>query len=106
MTGQPEPVTLADLQSLIREMYGPKDVRRGAEATFLYFMEEVGELATAIRSSEPDALAAEFADVLAWLATLANTLGVDLTDAVGRKYGRGCPGCGQIQCICDDSLKP
>jgi NTP pyrophosphatase (non-canonical NTP hydrolase) len=31
-------------------------------------------------------LAEEFADVLAWLATLANITGIDLTQAIHDKY--------------------
>jgi NTP pyrophosphatase (non-canonical NTP hydrolase) len=48
----------------------------------------------------------EFADVLAWLTTIANVAGVDLSEAVARKYGAGCPGCGQWICRCDDEGKP
>ena len=48
----------------------------------------------------------EFADVLAWLATIANVAGVDLTEAVMRKYGSGCPGCGRFVCTCPDAGKP
>jgi NTP pyrophosphatase (non-canonical NTP hydrolase) len=98
--------TLADVQELIRKMYGWKDHRRGAEATFLWFSEEVGELAAALRESDDDALEKEFADVLAWLATLANVRGIDLGRAIRRKYGEGCPGCGQFVCDCGPSVKP
>ena len=48
----------------------------------------------------------EFADVLAWLTTIANVVDVDLAEAVRNKYGDGCPGCGQLACICDDAGKP
>ena len=87
-------------------MYGAKDDRRGAEATFLWFCEEVGELAAALRESDQEALEKEFADVLAWLATLANVRGIDLSAALRRKYGNGCPGCGDAVCRCDESIKP
>lgn len=87
-------------------MYGDKDVRRGPEGTFLWLSEEVGELAAALREPDPENLAAEFADVLAWLATLANVVNVDLTQAVLKKYGAGCPGCSESPCTCDDSEKP
>ena len=100
------PLTLADLQSLIARLYARKDSARGVDGTFMWFMEEVGELASALRQSTPDELAAEFADVLAWLATLANIAGVDLQQAVHAKYGRGCPGCGKMSCECDLSEKP
>jgi NTP pyrophosphatase (non-canonical NTP hydrolase) len=69
-------------------------------------MEEVGELSSALRSNDPVNLAAEFADVLAWLTTIANVAGVDLADAVRKKYGSGCPGCGRLVCTCPDSEKP
>jgi NTP pyrophosphatase (non-canonical NTP hydrolase) len=87
-------------------MYGWKDDRRGPEGTFLWFCEEVGELAAALRENDQKALEAEFADVLAWLATLANVKGVDLSRAIERKYGSGCPGCGSYVCTCGGSVKP
>ncbi|MDX2036979.1 MAG: MazG nucleotide pyrophosphohydrolase domain-containing protein [Isosphaeraceae bacterium] len=99
-------LTLAWLQTRIRELYGAKDAARGDAATFLWLTEEFGELATALRSGTHEELALEMADVLAWLATLANIRGVDLEDAVRRKYGWGCPGCGRIPCECDPSEKP
>jgi NTP pyrophosphatase (non-canonical NTP hydrolase) len=82
---------LSELQQYIRDRYFATDSARGAPATFLWFAEEVGELAHAIGKhqrgdGDPDNLREEFADVLAWLTTLANILGVDLTEAVRRKY--------------------
>jgi NTP pyrophosphatase (non-canonical NTP hydrolase) len=99
-------LTLPQLQALIRDVYDAKDRRRGVEGTFMWFMEEVGELATALRADDKAALAAEFADVLAWLATLANIASVDLDAAVRAKYGDGCPGCGRSPCVCDQAEKP
>ena len=98
--------SLSDLQSLIRTMYSSKDEARGIDGTFMWLMEEVGELAAALREGKPDELAREFADVLAWLATLANVVGVDLEKAVRAKYGGGCPGCGRTPCVCDQAAKP
>ncbi len=101
------PLTLRELQSLIRTMYGTKDEARGVSGTFMWLMEEVGELAAALRDgSTKDELAAEFADVLAWLATIANVAGVDLDQALRRKYGQGCPGCSQFVCVCSPEEKP
>lgn len=99
-------MTLGELQGRIRELFGAKDARRGVEGTFMWFMEEVGELAAALRHGGEDEaarreLALEFADVLAWLATLANIAGVDLDEAVEAKYGRGCPRCAQVPCACE-----
>lgn len=99
-------ITLADFQELIRKMYYEKDAARGAEATFLWLMEEIGELAAALREGTQEELALEFADVLAWLVTIANVKEIDLTKAVRAKYGDGCPGCGQFICVCPDEVKP
>ncbi len=99
-------MTLTEVQRLIRDLYGAKDQRRGVEGTFMWFMEEVGELAAALRGGSAEEKAAEFADVLAWLATLANGAGVDLDDAVRAKYGSGCPGCNQTPCVCAQAEKP
>jgi NTP pyrophosphatase (non-canonical NTP hydrolase) len=99
-------ISLEDFQELIRRMYLEKDVARGVDGTFMWLMEEVGELAAALREGTPEEQAAEFADVLAWLATIANVVNVDLAAAVRRKYGAGCPGCGQFVCTCDDAGKP
>jgi NTP pyrophosphatase (non-canonical NTP hydrolase) len=98
--------TLAQLQEVIRKTYDAKDRRRGLEGTFMWFLEEVGELSAALRSGSDAERAAEFADVLAWLATLANIAGVDLEAAVVAKYGGGCPGCHKVPCGCDQAEKP
>jgi NTP pyrophosphatase (non-canonical NTP hydrolase) len=104
---EPPPLTLRDLQALIRRMYGDKDEARGVEGTFMWLMEEVGELSAALRDgSPPDELAKEFADVLAWLTTIANVAGVDLDAAIRLKYGAGCPGCGEWVCTCSPAEKP
>lgn len=103
----PAPLTLRDLQQLIHRMYGDKDTARGVEGTFMWLMEEVGELAAALRDGSPhEELAKEFADVLAWLTTIANVAGVDLDAAIRLKYGQGCPGCGLYECRCDPADKP
>jgi len=99
-------LSLRDFQQLIRKMYMDKDVARGVDGTFMWLMEEVGELASALREGTPEQQAAEFADTLAWLATIANVVDIDLTAAIQRKYGSGCPGCGQLVCSCDDAEKP
>jgi NTP pyrophosphatase (non-canonical NTP hydrolase) len=102
----PAAITLGGLQDLIRHMYFEKDQARGIEGTFMWFCEEVGELSSALRGGTHEERLLEFADVLAWLATLANIANVDLTEAVARKYGSGCPGCGKLLCTCPDAEKP
>ena len=93
-------MTIRELQDLIERMYSDKDRQRGTPATYLWFCEEVGELAGALREGTDAEKCMEFADVLAWLVTLANINDVDLTKALEEKYGRGCPGCGQLVCEC------
>lgn len=100
------PISLGDFQALIRTMYLDKDVARGIDGTFMWLIEEVGELAAALRDGTQAEKLEEFADVLAWLTTIANVAEVDLTEAVQQKYGEGCPGCGQYVCQCSDNQKP
>jgi NTP pyrophosphatase (non-canonical NTP hydrolase) len=99
-------ISIRDFQDLIRRMYLEKDIARGVDGTFMWFMEEVGELASALRNGTREERLGEFADVIAWLTTMANVVGVDLTEAVARKYGSGCPGCNQFTCTCADAEKP
>jgi len=99
-------MTLWQLQDRIRELYGSKDAARGVEGTFMWFMEEVGELSAALRSGTREETTLEFADVLAWLVTLANCRGIDLGEAIELKYGQGCPGCLRTPCVCGPANKP
>ena len=95
-------MTIEELQQLIERMYSDKDRERGTAATFLWLCEEFGELAAALAGGTKDEQAAEFADVIAWLVTLANVNGIDLTAALQSKYGHGCPGCGRYVCSCNE----
>ena len=79
-------LTLAAFQKHISERYEKADRERGTPGTFMWFIEEVGELATALNGKDRDNLEEEFADVIAWLCTLANINDVDLTTAVTKKY--------------------
>jgi NTP pyrophosphatase (non-canonical NTP hydrolase) len=99
-------ISISDFQALIRKMYYAKDAERGIDGTFMWLLEEIGELAAALRSGTAADRAEEFADVLAWLVTIANVAEVDLSNAIRDKYGSGCPGCGQYVCQCADSEKP
>jgi NTP pyrophosphatase (non-canonical NTP hydrolase) len=76
---------ISEFQKLIAEKYEKRDRQRGVPTTFMWFMEEIGELATALTSEDKDNKEEEFADVLAWLCTLANISEVDLEKAC-RKY--------------------
>ena len=90
---------LRQLQDVIERTYGDRDRARGTAATVAWLAEEIGELAQAVRKGTPDQQVHEFGDVVAWVATLANQMGVDLTDAVER-YAAGCPRCGAMPCAC------
>ena len=92
-------MTLAELQDVIERTYGARDRARGVPASVAWIAEEVGELAQAVRKGSADDQRHEFADVLAWIASLANQLGIDLTEAVER-YANGCPRCGSTPCAC------
>jgi NTP pyrophosphatase (non-canonical NTP hydrolase) len=98
------PVEIREFQQLIDRMYSDKDRARGAAKTFLWLAEEFGELAKAVaKGDDPANLREEFADVFAWLVTLANVENVDLEEAI-QKFTRGCPGCGEMVCRCDSKL--
>jgi NTP pyrophosphatase (non-canonical NTP hydrolase) len=92
-------VTLAELQELMARTYGDRDGARGVPATVAWLAEELGELAQAARKGTPEQQLHELGDVLAWVASLANQLGLDLEVAVQR-YAQGCPKCTQVPCGC------
>ncbi len=79
--------------------YGERDRGRGVEATVAWLAEEVGELARAVRKGDQAEQLAEVGDVLAWLASIANQLGLPLEEAAAR-YAGGCPKCGDKPCSC------
>jgi NTP pyrophosphatase (non-canonical NTP hydrolase) len=94
---------IKEFQQLIEQTYGEKDRKRGIENTWLWFTEEVGELARAVNGrTSRENLRDEFADVLAWLTTLASIAGVDLEEEADKRYGQGCPRCKAIPCACEE----
>jgi NTP pyrophosphatase (non-canonical NTP hydrolase) len=89
----PSQLTVAGFQKLIRDRYYATDAARGTPGTFMWLVEEIGELATALQETAPGKtptaeqranLAEEFADVIAWLTTLANINGVELEAALSK----------------------
>ena len=90
---------IAALQDVIERTYGERDRARGTASTVAWLCEEVGELAQAVRKGTAEQQAHEFGDVVAWVATLANQMGVDLDTAVQR-YAHGCPRCSTSPCSC------
>lgn len=90
---------LGAFQHLMESTYGANDRARGVPATVAWLAEEVGELAQAVRKGTPAQQEHEFGDVVAWVATLANQMGIDLDRAVQR-YANGCPRCTTAPCTC------
>ena len=94
---------ISEFQKLIEDIYLERDRARGRDGTFVWFVEEVGELARALtrpRDADGRNVREEFADVLAWLATLASIAGIDLEEVAREKYERGCPKCHATPCAC------
>ena len=79
--------------------YGERDRARGVPATVAWLTEELGELARAARKGSRDEQLHELGDVLAWLASLAEQLGLSL-DAAAARYANGCPRCASVPCRC------
>ena len=85
-------MNISDFQSLISKKYEKRDRERGIPRTFMWFIEEVGELATALASNDQKNKEEEFADVFAWLCTLANISDVDLEKACNKYTGNNVKG--------------
>ena len=103
---------IAEFQLLMKELYFKNDSKRGIHSSFLWFIEEVGELSESIRKymaiSEPDKkevykieVGKEMADIIAWLASLANLLDINLEDETKQKYPNICLKCNNNPCLCE-----
>jgi len=90
---------LDEFQSLMAETFGTRDRARGMDATIAWLTEELGELARAVRKGTRAEQVHEVGDVLAWLASLTDQLGLSLDEAAAR-YAQGCPKCGAKPCAC------
>jgi NTP pyrophosphatase (non-canonical NTP hydrolase) len=86
-------------QRLMASTYGERDRARGLPSSVAWLVEEVGELAQAVRKGDRDAQLHEVGDVLAWLASITDQLGLSLSEAAAR-YAAGCPRCGGTPCTC------
>ena len=93
---------LRTFQQNMADTYGSQDAERGVPATIAWLAEEVGELAQAVRKGTPAQQLHELGDVLAWLASLAEQLGLSLDEAAAR-YADGCPACHTRPCTCASS---
>ena len=91
---------IRELQEMMRRLYFHRDSKRGVAGTYDWLMDEVKELGDALNGTDREELQKEFADVIAWLASLANITGVDLERAAVAKYNHKCPKCGRSPCEC------
>jgi len=94
-------MSIRDFQRMIGEIYYKRDEERGKIKTMLWIVEEVGELAEAVRKNEVERIGEEMADVLAWLVSLANLYNIDLEKEALKKYPDYCVKCGKKPCRCD-----
>ncbi len=93
-------VSIREFQNMMHRIYFHNDSERGADRTYRWLKEEVDELGEAMQNADEKAVEDEFADVIAWLASLANVLKIDLEKATLSKYGNRCPKCGSSPCKC------
>jgi len=93
-------VHIHEFQEMMRHIYFHKDYDRGMAGTYSWLLDETKELGDALKADDKKALEEEFADVIAWLASLANVANVDLEKVALNKYSNKCPKCGQQQCKC------
>ncbi len=92
---------IKEFQEMIKKIYFHRDLSRGKEKTMLWLVEEIGELAEAVRKNDLQALKEEIADVFAWLVSLANLYEIDLEEAIKEKYPNFCMKCGKRPCECE-----
>ncbi len=91
---------IREFQEMMRRIYFHRDSKRGIVGTYDWLVDEVKELGEALKTDDKKALENEFADVIAWLASLANVTNVDLEKAALNKYDNKCPKCGHSSCQC------
>jgi NTP pyrophosphatase (non-canonical NTP hydrolase) len=89
-----------EFQEMMRTVYFHRDSKRGIKGTYNWLVDEVEELGEALKTIDKEALENEFADVIAWLASLANVTNVDLEKAALKKYDNKCPKCKHSPCKC------
>ncbi len=91
---------IREFQEMMKHLYFKRDSERGIQGTFNWLVDEVGELGEELKGSDREATEKEFADVIAWLASLANVMGIDLESAALAKYPNKCPKCQGVPCQC------
>lgn len=90
-----------EFQEMMRQLYFKRDSERGINGTYMWLVDELEELGEELlKQTDREATEKEFADVIAWLASLANIMGIDLEKAAINKYNYKCPKCQQSPCQC------
>ncbi len=89
-----------EFQEMMKQLYFKRDSERGIDGTFNWLVDEVAELGQELKGTDKEATEKEFADVIAWLASLANIRGIDLEKAALNKYNFKCPKCQNSPCAC------
>jgi NTP pyrophosphatase (non-canonical NTP hydrolase) len=94
---------ISDFQDLLKDLYLQKDMKRGVKSTFIWLVEEIGELATILNSIDIDKQKAseELADIIAWAISISNILEIDIEDAIFNKYPNKCKKCSSSPCLCE-----
>jgi NTP pyrophosphatase (non-canonical NTP hydrolase) len=85
---------------MMKSLYLHRDLERGVKGTCKWLLDEVAELEEALEEGDIEAAEKEFADVIAWLASLANITKIDLEKAAIEKYRGKCPKCQKAPCQC------
>ncbi len=94
---------ISDFQNLIKELYFHQDSERGIKDTFIWLVEEIGELATLLKEKRLDKekISQELADIIAWTISIANLLEIDIENALKGKYPNKCTKCNKNPCECN-----
>lgn len=95
---------ISEFQELIRNLYLKKDSERGINGTFIWLIEEIGELASLLNEKliNPAKISEELADIIAWTTSIANIMGIDLENALAFKYPDKCKKCNTNPCQCEN----
>ena len=94
---------ISEFQKLIRDLYFEKDYKRGVKGTFVWLVEEIGELAANLNKTEinKNLISEELADIIAWTHSIANLLDIDIENSLSSKYPNKCLKCNSNPCICE-----
>lgn len=91
---------ISEFQEMMKQLYFKRDSERGIKGTFNWLVDEVAELGEELKGNDRIATEKEFADVIAWISSLANIMGIDLEKAALNKYPHKCPKCNASPCQC------